>query len=73
MSKKLSMKWIKPPPKNLDSAMEVIDFNVIFHAEDDVEVTDEDRKKYGKQYDDFQIRLLKHEDNENYMFLEATF
>ena len=39
MSKKLSMKWIKPPPKNLDSAMEVIDFNVIFHAEDDVEVT----------------------------------
>ena len=39
MSKKLTMKWIKPPPKNLDSAMEVIDFNVIFHAEDDVEVT----------------------------------
>ena len=39
MSKKLIMKWIKPPPKNLDVAMEVIDFNVIFHAEDDVEVT----------------------------------
>ena len=39
MSNKLTVKWIKPPPKNLDSAMEVSDFNVHWHAQDDVEVT----------------------------------
>ena len=39
MSDKLQIKWIVPPPKNLDAAMEVIDFNIIFHKDTDVEVT----------------------------------
>ena len=39
MSDKLQIKWIVPPPKNLDTAMEVIDFNIIFHKDTDVEVT----------------------------------
>ena len=39
MSKKLLIKWTKPPPNKLDTAMEVQDFNIIFHSEEDVEVT----------------------------------
>ena len=52
MSKKLLMKWTKPPPKNLDSAMEVIDFNIIFHKKDEAEVT----KIY--QYRNLQAKTL---------------
>ena len=47
MSKKLLMKWTKPPPKNLDSAMEVIDFNIIFHKKDEAEVTKIYQKRNG--------------------------
>ena len=46
------MKWTKPPPKNLDSAMEVIDFNIIFHKKDEAEVT----KIY--QYRNLQAKTL---------------
>jgi len=39
MSKKLIIKWTKPPPQKLDAAMEVADFNILFHSEEEVEVT----------------------------------
>ena len=42
MSKKLIIKWIKPPPAELAKeglTMIMTDVNVIWHNEDDVEVT----------------------------------
>ena len=42
MSNKLQIKWTKPPPAKLAEkgiTLNLTDFNVIWHREDDVEVT----------------------------------
>ena len=43
MSKKLIIKWTKPPPEELSKkgiTLELFNLNVIWHADEDVEVTE---------------------------------